>query len=237
MRLAQDIITCQSENDHMRMHRNGRNKEEAFHTLMRFESSTAFRMTGPTPDPVTPVNQVTRNDDNPNNSPSLQDQILDHIGDKEKAINKGAKEEEDEDLQNPYKEVLKSPFTRRIIEFSAQKHRMPTNLKIYDGSTNPDDHITGWTSEKIERFALRRKCFKDPTEVSKIIQRANETLMRSLGWHLEEIHVTWIHLEKKRTRLRLYTIYLEELCIQSVETASQASSDAVVIFLVTALRI
>ncbi|GJW55938.1 hypothetical protein Tco_0100023 [Tanacetum coccineum] len=26
-----------------------------------------------------------------------------------------------------------------------------------------------------------------------------------LGWHLEEIHVTWSHLEKKRTRLQLYT--------------------------------
>nr|GEW26596.1 ATPase, F1/V1/A1 complex, alpha/beta subunit, zinc knuckle CX2CX4HX4C [Tanacetum cinerariifolium] len=46
-----------------------------------------------------------------------------------------------------------------------------------------------------------------------------------LGWHLEEIHVTWAHLEKKRTRLRLYTIYLEELCIHSVETASRTSSD------------
>ncbi|GJT96982.1 zinc finger, CCHC-type containing protein [Tanacetum coccineum] len=56
----------------------------------------------------------------------------------------------------------------------------------------------------------------------------------ALGWHLEEIHVTWAHLEKKRTRLRLYTIYLEELCIQSVETASQVSSDGVRIFKVTA---
>ncbi|GJT00511.1 hypothetical protein Tco_0821680 [Tanacetum coccineum] len=44
----------------------------------------------------------------------------------------------------------------------------------------------------------------------------------ALGWHLEEIHVTWAHLEKKRTRLRTYTKSLEELCIQSVETASQA---------------
>nr|GEU77515.1 MAK10-like protein [Tanacetum cinerariifolium] len=56
----------------------------------------------------------------------------------------------------------------------------------------------------------------------------------ALGWHLKEIHVTWDHLEKKRTRVRLYTIYLEELCIQSVETASQAQSDAVAIYLVTA---
>ncbi|GJU30725.1 hypothetical protein Tco_1174314 [Tanacetum coccineum] len=43
----------------------------------------------------------------------------------------------------------------------------------------------------------------------------------ALGWHLEEIHVTWAHLEKKRTRLRLYTKYLEEPRIQSVETACQ----------------
>ncbi|GJS02017.1 hypothetical protein Tco_0318525 [Tanacetum coccineum] len=43
----------------------------------------------------------------------------------------------------------------------------------------------------------------------------------ALGWNLEEIHVTWAHLEKKRTRLRLYTKYLEEPRIQSVETASQ----------------
>ncbi|GJS83632.1 hypothetical protein Tco_0750173 [Tanacetum coccineum] len=32
----------------------------------------------------------------------------------------------------------------------------------------------------------------------------------SLGWLLEEIYMTWAHLEKKRTRLRLYTISLEE---------------------------
>ncbi|GJS91746.1 ALP1-like protein [Tanacetum coccineum] len=35
-------------------------------------------------------------------------------------------------------------------------------------------------------------------------------LMRSLGWLLEEIHVTWAHFEKKQTRLRLYTKSLEE---------------------------
>ncbi|GKC02263.1 hypothetical protein Tco_0993873 [Tanacetum coccineum] len=99
------------------------NKEEAFHTLKRFESSTAVRTLS----------------------------VSGRRGDKEKAINKGAKEEEDEDLQNPYKEVLKSPFTRRIIEFSAQKHRMPTNLKIYDGSTNPDDHVTRFIGEANQR--------------------------------------------------------------------------------------
>ncbi|GKC36657.1 MAK10-like protein, partial [Tanacetum coccineum] len=43
----------------------------------------------------------------------------------------------------------------------------------------------------------------------------------ALGWHLEEMHMTWAHLEKKRTRLLLYTKYLKEPRIQSVETASQ----------------
>ncbi|GJY19192.1 hypothetical protein Tco_0390683 [Tanacetum coccineum] len=43
----------------------------------------------------------------------------------------------------------------------------------------------------------------------------------ALRWHLEEIHVTWAHLEKKQTRLRLYTKNHEELFIQSLETASQ----------------
>ncbi|GJW85223.1 hypothetical protein Tco_0158368 [Tanacetum coccineum] len=32
----------------------------------------------------------------------------------------------------------------------------------------------------------------------------------AFGWLLEEIHVTWAQLEKKQTRLRLYTNYLEE---------------------------
>ncbi|GKG15776.1 hypothetical protein Tco_0358099, partial [Tanacetum coccineum] len=44
----------------------------------------------------------------------------------------------------------------------------------------------------------------------------------ALRWLLEEIHVTWVHLEKKRTRLRTYTKSLKDLCIQWLETASQA---------------
>nr|GEV28756.1 reverse transcriptase domain-containing protein [Tanacetum cinerariifolium] len=47
----------------------------------------------------------------------------------------------------------------------------------------------------------------------------------ALRWHLEEINVTWAHLEKKRTRLRTYTKSLEELCKQCMETASLASND------------
>ncbi|GKE39973.1 reverse transcriptase domain-containing protein [Tanacetum coccineum] len=43
----------------------------------------------------------------------------------------------------------------------------------------PNGCIDSWANlrEKfVERFSLRRRCSKDPTEVSKIVRRANETL-------------------------------------------------------------
>nr|GEV52188.1 RNA-directed DNA polymerase, eukaryota, reverse transcriptase zinc-binding domain protein [Tanacetum cinerariifolium] len=59
-------------------------------------------------------------------------------------------------------------------------------------------------------------------------------LSLALGWLLEEIHVTWAHLKKKRTRLRLYTKSLKELCIQCVETASRIPGNGVTTFKMTA---
>nr|GEX36255.1 hypothetical protein [Tanacetum cinerariifolium] len=47
----------------------------------------------------------------------------------------------DEDLCKPIKEVLKCPFTRRIVKFSSPGHRMPANAKIYDGTGDPKDHV------------------------------------------------------------------------------------------------
>ncbi|GKA85102.1 hypothetical protein Tco_0806756 [Tanacetum coccineum] len=44
----------------------------------------------------------------------------------------------------------------------------------------------------------------------------------ALGWLLEEIHVTWAHLEKKQTRLQTYTKSLKDLCKKWLETMSQA---------------
>ncbi|GJS12745.1 hypothetical protein Tco_0407217 [Tanacetum coccineum] len=35
----------------------------------------------------------------------------------------------------------------------------------------------------------------------------------ALGWHLEEIHMTWAHLEKKRTRLRTCTKIRQEVLL------------------------
>ncbi|GJT51662.1 hypothetical protein Tco_0977819 [Tanacetum coccineum] len=51
-------------------------------------------------------------------------------------------------------------------------------------------------------------------------------VIASLRWILEEIHVTWAHLENKWTRLRLYTKSLEEIIIQTVETVSPSFETA-----------
>nr|GEY70908.1 hypothetical protein [Tanacetum cinerariifolium] len=50
----------------------------------------------------------------------------------------------------------------------------------------------------------------------------------SFGIHLDGLHVTWAHLEKKQTRLRTNTKTLEDLCSQRLEMASQAIHDAVI---------
>ena len=58
---------------------------------------------------------------------------------------KKAEEEQVDNLSKPFKESSKSPFTQRIINFSGPrnvKYTMPSHLKLYDGSTDPDDHIT-----------------------------------------------------------------------------------------------
>ncbi|GJT63696.1 hypothetical protein Tco_1015176 [Tanacetum coccineum] len=52
--------------------------------------------------------------------------------------------------------------------------------------------------------------------------------------HLDELYVTWAHLEKKQTRLRTNTKTLEDLCSESLETALQAIHDAVTNHQVTA---
>ncbi|GKC35820.1 hypothetical protein Tco_1048204 [Tanacetum coccineum] len=59
----------------------------------------------------------------------------------------------------------------------------------------------------------------------------------SFGRHLDRLHVTWAHLEKKRTRLQANTKTLEDLCSQSLETASQTIHDAVTTHPVTTSHI
>nr|GEX29398.1 reverse transcriptase domain-containing protein [Tanacetum cinerariifolium] len=126
----------------------------------------------------------------------------------------------DEDLRNPFKEARRTPLTRRIIEFAGLEYKIPNNIKLYDGTTHPEEHLSrfasaansgewpmpvwrrmfqqtldrsarGWferlppdsINERADlreafaaRFSVRRACFKEPHEITKIIRRANESL-------------------------------------------------------------
>nr|GEV32295.1 retrotransposon protein, putative, Ty3-gypsy subclass [Tanacetum cinerariifolium] len=68
--------------------------------------------------------------------------IDEEIEEIDKRKDKGKVTMNDEYLSRPFKEVLKCPFTRRIIEFSSHGHRMPKNVKIYVRTGDPEDHIS-----------------------------------------------------------------------------------------------
>ena len=56
----------------------------------------------------------------------------------------------DEDLAKPFKEVSNSPLSRRILEFSGPDHKMPSHLKLYDGTTDPEDHLTRFSGAAMQ---------------------------------------------------------------------------------------
>ncbi|GJZ29621.1 hypothetical protein Tco_0574268 [Tanacetum coccineum] len=70
--------------------------------------------------------------------------------------------------------------------------------------------------------------------ILQLVQGPKKLTYFSFGRHLDELHVTWAHLEKKRTRLQTNTKTLEDLCSQSLEMASPAIHDAVTTHQVTA---
>ncbi|GJT07240.1 hypothetical protein Tco_0841702 [Tanacetum coccineum] len=100
----------------------------------------------------------------------------------------------------------------------------------------------GWVSRVDEMILARersgfagKKVWDDIPVVTGFVGRERRLLGKYLafGRHWEEIHVTWAHLEKKRTRLRTNTKTLQDLKSQSLETASPFIHDAVTLHLVT----
>ncbi|GJY55260.1 hypothetical protein Tco_0454375 [Tanacetum coccineum] len=80
----------------------------------------------------------------------------------------------DADLKKPFKEAVKTPLTQRIIEFTLDRSARGWFENLSNGS------IDGRAELKLQfttRFSTRRGCFKDPTEITKIVRRANETLV------------------------------------------------------------
>ncbi|GJR73951.1 hypothetical protein Tco_0086316 [Tanacetum coccineum] len=108
----------------------------------------------------------------------------------------------------------------------------PENIHV-NPPTLPDPSVSSIRSRRTRSRVERPICLRaSKSQVYGYLMR-----FLALGWILEEIHVTWAHLEKKQTRLRLYTKSLKKLCIQSVETALRVSSDDVRTFEVTTSEI
>ncbi|GKC08840.1 hypothetical protein Tco_1000450 [Tanacetum coccineum] len=102
-------------------------------------------------------------------------------------------------LNRSFNETVKTPFTQRIIEFASPEYKMPTNIRLYDGTTYLEDHLSRFASAtnlgewpmpvwcvpanigwKCTRFSTWRACFKDHTEITKVVRKANETLVAFL---------------------------------------------------------
>ncbi|GJZ40935.1 hypothetical protein Tco_0587821, partial [Tanacetum coccineum] len=77
---------------------------------------------------------------------------------------------DEDDLAVPWTCEDVDPFTPRICNFkSSRKTRMPNNVKTYDGTGDPKDHL------KIFQAATQ-KYVKDPVEIHNIKQRHGETI-------------------------------------------------------------
>ncbi|GJW69311.1 hypothetical protein Tco_0123735 [Tanacetum coccineum] len=79
---------------------------------------------------------------------------------------------------------------------------MPANIKLYDVTTDPEDHLSRfssaanlgeWPMPFTTRFSTRRTCFKDLTEITKIVRKDNKTLMAfKERWIIEIVFITGV---------------------------------------------
>nr|GEV70265.1 hypothetical protein [Tanacetum cinerariifolium] len=114
----------------------------------------------------------------------------------------------------------------RVIKNIIKKQESKDNLKEYDSlkicdngtkNTFEGNAFDPWIpalkqggsmilGEHVQWKAKPRKAYDREMQATTKAKRNNvhgsiQAMFLALGWHLEEIHVTWAHLEKKRTRL------------------------------------
>ncbi|GJV23352.1 reverse transcriptase domain-containing protein [Tanacetum coccineum] len=66
---------------------------------------------------------------------------------------------EEDDLSQPWVCEEVDPFTPRIHYFDFPKTKMPSHIKTYDGSEDPDDHLKIFqTAAKTKRWAMPTWC-------------------------------------------------------------------------------
>ncbi|GJX20663.1 hypothetical protein Tco_0223340 [Tanacetum coccineum] len=93
----------------------------------------------------------------------------------------------EDDLSQPWTYEERNSFTTQIRHFDFPRIRMPSHVKTYDGSRDPEDHIKLFQSAaKIERWAMPTWChmenyrqqtkhIKDPVEIHHIKQRDGDS--------------------------------------------------------------
>nr|GEU32162.1 reverse transcriptase domain-containing protein [Tanacetum cinerariifolium] len=94
----------------------------------------------------------------------------------------------EDDLTKPWTCEEVNSFTPRIRNFeSSRKMRMPNNIKTYDGTGDPEDHVKVFqAAAQVQRWAMPTWCHmfnstligatRDPVEIHNIKQRDGETL-------------------------------------------------------------
>nr|GEZ17174.1 reverse transcriptase domain-containing protein [Tanacetum cinerariifolium] len=110
------------------------------------------------------------------------------------------KEIGDADLKRPFKENSKYRQTcNRMMERPIWKtisvDSRPQQTQV-NGSCRCGGSIDGWVELRQQfttRFSTRRACFKDPTEITKIVRKANETLVAfKERWIVETSFITGV---------------------------------------------
>ncbi|GJY33026.1 hypothetical protein Tco_0417495 [Tanacetum coccineum] len=105
----------------------------------------------------------------------------------------------EDDLSLPWTCEESNPFTTRIRHFNFPRTRMPSHVKTYDRSGDPEDHIKLFQSAaKTERWAMPTWChmenyrqqtkhIKDPVEIHHIKQRDGESMEDFMERYKEEV--------------------------------------------------
>nr|GEW92255.1 hypothetical protein [Tanacetum cinerariifolium] len=86
---------------------------------------------------------------------------------------------DEDDLKKPWMCEEENPFTPRIRNFkSSRKTRMPNNVKTYDETGDPEDHVKVFQAAAISLayFMQQKKYVNDPVEIHNIKQRDGETI-------------------------------------------------------------
>nr|GEV54237.1 reverse transcriptase domain-containing protein [Tanacetum cinerariifolium] len=79
---------------------------------------------------------------------------------------------DEDDLKRPWMCEEENPSTPHIRNFeSSRKTRMPNNVKTYDGTGDPEDHV-----KVFQAAAQQKKYVNDPVEIHNIKQRDGETI-------------------------------------------------------------